>query len=707
MNNVLLNEVVRLEIDNDIANIVVNNAPVNTIDAQVRDGLNKAMDSIEADANIKAVVLLCEGKTYFSGADIGEFNGPPKEEEYRHLFLRFENLGVPVITAMHGTVMGGGLELALACHYRIALASTRFALPEVTLGIIPGAGGTQRMPRCIGIEKTLDMVVNASIISAADGKTLGFIDEVCEEDLNEFARSYAQSIIEKKSGVRPTGQNSVAAVSSEKIESFKDLARKKYPHQTAALTAIEAIVSSANLPFLDGLSYETELVNQAKDSPECKALVHVFFAERETVKVPEINKSVVARPVNKVAVIGAGTMGTGIAICFANAGIPVTLFDVGQERLDRGLKDIDRSYESRVERGRITAAQKAESLSLISGNLNMESIQDADLVIEAVFESMKLKSDIFRQFDAFAKPGAILATNTSTLNINEIAAVTQRPEDVIGLHFFSPANVMPLLEVVRTDSTSHATILTSMTLAKKIRKTPVLSKVCYGFIGNRMMEGYAREAELMALEGATPRKVDDALQQFGMAMGILAVFDMAGIDVGVNVHKANKEQFPPDPTYYQSSQALFDAGRLGQKNGKGYYRYLPNDRNRYDDEEALDILQKRAEELDVVQRSDHSDQEIIERCLFPLMNEAIQILDEGVALRASDIDVAWCSGYGFPRYRGGPLYYAETFGLKALYEGILKYQKQFGSMHWRPSRLLEQLVNEGKSIKEWGSMRNK
>jgi 3-hydroxyacyl-CoA dehydrogenase len=707
MKKISLNDVVRVEIDKNIANIIVNNAPVNTIDAAVRNGLNLALNAITSEADVKAIVLLCEGKTYFSGADIGEFNGPPKEEEYRDLFLRFENSSVPVITAMHGTVMGGGLELALACHYRIALNTTRFALPEVTLGIIPGAGGTQRMPRCIGIEKTLEMVVNASMINAAEGKSLGFIDEVVESDLDQFAESYALSIVEKKSGVRPTSRNSVVALDNEKIESFKNIARKKYPHQTAALTAIEAIVSSASLPFMDGLKYETELVNKAKTSPECKGLVHLFFAERETVKVPEITEAVAQRSINKVAVIGAGTMGSGIAICFANAGVPVTLIDVNQDGLERGLKNIDQNYQSRVDRGRITPEQKQQSISLITGKLTMDAIEDADLVIEAVFEDLTLKSNIFKQFDALAKNGAILATNTSTLDINKIAAVTKRPAEVIGLHFFSPASVMPLLEVVRTDSTSLEVIRTCMNLAKKIRKTPVLSKVCYGFIGNRMMEGYAREAELMALEGATPRKVDDALQHFGMAMGILAVFDMAGIDVGVNVHKANAEQFPPDPTYYQSSQALFDAGRLGQKNGKGYYKYIPGDRNRYDDEEALAILRERAGSLGVAQRSDHTREEIIERCIYPLLNEAIQILDEGVAIRASDIDVAWCAGYGFPRYRGGPLFYADTLGLKVLYDGILKYQKKFGSMHWRPARLLEQLVNEGKSIREWESQRNR
>lgn len=706
MKKMLLNEVVRLEIDKNIASILVNNAPVNTIDANVRDGLNKALDLIEKDSSLKAVLLLCEGKTYFSGADIGEFNGPPKEEEYRNLFLRFENLQIPVITAMYGTVMGGGLEIALACHYRIALTGTRFALPEVTLGIIPGAGGTQRMPRIIGIEKTLDMVVTAAPCSAEEGKSLGFIDQVFDNNLTDSALEYVQELIASNAPVRPTGNNKVEPASIDLIANYKKIATKKYPHQTAALTAIEAISASATRSFLDGLAYETELVNKAKASPECKGLIHLFFAERETVKLPFIADDVRVRTISKVAVIGAGTMGGGIAICFANAGVPVTLIDVSQEGLDRGMINIDKNYQSRVDRGRISAAQKAESMALIDGKLSLEFVQDADLIIEAVFEDLKLKSGIFEKIDSFAKPGAILATNTSTLDINKIAAVTKRPQDVIGLHFFSPASVMPLLEVVRTDTTSDEVIKTAMTLAKKIRKTPVLSKVCYGFIGNRMMEGYAREAELMALEGATPRKVDDALQYFGMAMGILAVFDMAGIDVGVNVHKANAEQFPPDPTYYQSSQALFDAGRLGQKNGKGYYRYLENDRNRYDDDEALDILRKKAEALCVVQRNDHTQEEIIERCLYPLLNEAIQILDEGVAIRASDIDVAWSSGYGFPRYRGGPLFYADTLGLKVLYEGILKYQAKFGSMHWRPARLLEQLVKEGKTIREWESLRN-
>jgi len=397
-------------------------------------------------------------------------------------------------------------------------------------------------------------------------------------------------------------------------------------------------------------------------------------------------------------------MGGGIAICFANAGIPVTILDVNREGLDRGLKHVDATYESMVKRGRLTPEDKAKRMSLIRGTLEYEDFRDADIIIEAVFESMDLKRKVFATLDRIAKPGAILATNTSTLDIAKIAAATKRPQDVIGTHFFSPANVMPLLEVVRTEQTSASTIRSVMDLSKPLRKTPVLAKVCYGFIGNRMMEGYAREAERMVLEGATPRLIDSTLEEWGMAMGILAVFDMAGIDVGVNVHKANAEQYPPDPTYYQADFALHDAGRLGQKNGKGYYRYEPGNRTRFDDPEALEILAARAKQLGVEQRS-HTKEEIVERCLYPLMNEGIRILEEGVALRASDIDVVWTSGYGFPRYRGGPMFHAEQIGLKTLLDGMLKYQRIFGPMHWQPAPLLVELVNKNMSIADWEKAR--
>jgi 3-hydroxyacyl-CoA dehydrogenase len=451
--------------------------------------------------------------------------------------------------------------------------------------------------------------------------------------------------------------------------------------------------------------YETELANGAKVTAESKALVHVFFAERETRKVPGLPADAKARVIASGGVVGAGTMGGGIAICFANAGLPVTVLDATREALDRGLGVISKTYDAMVKRGRLTEDEKVRRMSLIRGTLDYADLAGADVVIEAVFESMQLKGKIFRALDEAAKPGAVLATNTSTLDIREIAAATRRPEDVVGLHFFSPANVMPLLEVVRTDSTAPAVIKTALDLAKTLRKTPVLARVCYGFIGNRMMEGYAREAERMTLEGATPRQVDGALEAWGMAMGILAVFDMAGIDVGVSVHRANADRYPPDPAYYQADFALHAADRLGQKNGKGYYKYAPGDRTRHDDPEAIQILADTAKRLAIAQRQ-HSADEIVERCVYPLINEGIRILEEGVASRAGDVDVVWCAGYGFPRHRGGPLFYADAIRLKTVYDGILKYRDQFGPMHWEPAPLLTRLVTEGRTLSEWDQARH-
>jgi 3-hydroxyacyl-CoA dehydrogenase len=691
--------IVRVERDGEVAVIIVNNPPVNTITAAVRSGLSAALDQIAGLAGIRAVLLRCEGSTYFSGADIGEFKGPPKEAEYRELLGRFEALSVPVVVAMHGTVLGGGLELALACHYRVAAPGTRFGLPEVTLGIIPGGGGTQRMPRLIGIEKTLDMVIGAKPVDVAAGLAYGFLDQAMEGELAAGALAYTRQLVAAGTGPRRTSERTVAPASDEVLERFTAQARKQYPNREAPLTAIEAVKAAARLPLPEGLLFEDKLVNGAKLTPESLGAVHVFFAERETRKVIGLPAGE-ARQVKAAGIIGAGTMGGGIAMCFANAGIPVTVIDTNQEALDRGLKVIDGNYASMVKRGRITPDDKAKRLALITGALDYAALAHADVVIEAVFENMDLKKKIFAALDKACKPGAVLASNTSTLDVTEIARATSRPADVVGLHFFSPANVMPLLEIVRTELSSPQAIRTAMELAKSIRKTPVLARVCYGFVGNRMMEGYAREAERMVLEGADPRQIDHALEGWGMAMGILAVFDMAGVDVGVNVHKANADQYPPDPTYYQADIALVEAGRLGQKNGKGYYRYVPGDRARHDDPEAIAILRARAAALQVPQRQ-HTTHEILERCLYPLLNEGFRILEEGVVQRASDIDVVWTSGYGFPRYRGGPIHYAEQIGLKTLYEGMLKYRAEFGPMHWEPAALLRQLALGGQTVAQW------
>jgi len=692
--------IVTVSRDDGIAVVTVDNPPVNTITAAVREGLRQALPQLEG---ARAVLLVCAGSTFFSGADIGEFSGPPREEEYRALFNAFEALPVPVVAAMHGTVMGGGLEIALACHYRIAAPGTRFAFPEVNLGIIPGAGGTQRMPRLVGVEWALDLIVGGAPVTADKAVEMGFVDRVAEGELRAAALAYVRELLDAGKGPRRTGEMSVdpATGTDAVLARFREQATKKYRGRQAPLTAIEAVRASMTMPLDEGLEYETELVNGAKATDESKGAVHVFFAERETRRIPGL-ESATARPVKSAAIVGAGTMGGGIAICFANAGIPVTIFDANAEALERGIKAVDATYQSQVERGRLTPEAKAKRMALIRGSLDYADGRNADVWIEAVFENMDLKKRIFAELDRVAKPGAVLATNTSTLDIEEIATAVGRKSDVIGLHFFSPANVMPLLEVVRTRDTAPDVVRTAMELSRPLRKTPVLSGVCYGFIGNRMMEGYAREAERIVLEGATPRQVDSALEKWGMAMGILAVFDMAGIGVGVSVHTSNADKYPPDPAYYQADFALYEAGREGQKNGKGYYRY--EGRNRIDDPEAIEILRARAKALGVPQRT-HTEEEIVERCLFPLINEGLRILDEGIAVRASDIDVVWCAGYGFPRWRGGPMHYADTIGLDKVLAGMRKYGEQlgepFGPVHWAPAKLLERLAAEGGKIADW------
>ena len=694
-------DVVSFSVEDGIALVTIRNPPVNVISAAVRVGLNEALTNIGALDGARAVVLTAEGSTFCSGADIGEFSGPPREAEYRDLFRRLEQFPLPIVAALHGTVLGGGLELSLACHYRIAAAGSRLGLPELTLGIIPGAGGTQRMPRLIGLEQTLELLFSGRPVEAARALELGFVDQVSEGPVREAALAYARSVVAAGKGPRRTCDRSVdpATATPQIIEQLKEKATRQFPHRVAPFSAIEAVSAAVTEPFEQGLRLEEQIANRSKATVEAKAQIHVFFAERETRKIPGLAPGT-SREFRRAAIVGAGTMGCGIAISFANSGVPVTLLDVSEDAVERGRKSIADLYASMAKRGRISERQRDERLALISGATSYEALRDADVVVEAVFEKMQLKREIFARLGPIAKAGAILATNTSTLDINEIAAATGRPQDVIGLHFFSPAHVMPLLEVVRADATSLQTIGAAMDLAKLLRKTPVLAKVCYGFIGNRMMEGYAREAQRMVLEGATPRQVDSALENFGMAMGILAVFDMAGIDVGVNVHKSNADKYPPDPTYYQADLALHAAGRLGQKSGAGYYRYLPGDRTRHDDLEALAILRAHAAALGVPQR-EHSEEEILERCLFPLMNEGLRILEEGVALRASDIDVVWTSGYGFPRYRGGPMLYADTIGLAALRDGMLKYRRQFGPMHWEPASLLSRLVEEGRTLADW------
>jgi 3-hydroxyacyl-CoA dehydrogenase len=699
-----MTQIVELQRHGDVAVIVVDNPPVNTITAAARAGMTDAMKQIAADSTIRAVLLRTGGNNFFTGADINEFSGPPREAEYRELWARFENSRVPTVAALHGAALGGGLELALACHFRIATPTAKFTLPEVTLGIIPGAGGTQRLPRLIGVDNALRMIFDAKPVEAPRARELGLIDAIIEGDFGVGALQYAQDLVARGVGPRPTSSRSVDA--GQINPAFEDKwyteARRMYPNRTAAQTAIKSVMAST-LPIEQGLLEEDKYANQTKQTVEARGAIHVFFAERESRKVEGLPPGE-AMKISRAGVIGAGTMGGGIAIAVANAGIPVTLLDANEAGLAKGLATVDATFDSMVKRGRIDAVEKARRMGLITGSLKYPDLAGADVIIEAVFESMDLKKKVFAEMDSVAKPGAILATNTSTLDVDEIASSIGRPQDVIGLHFFSPANVMPLLEVVRGKASSPVAIRTSMELAKTLRKTPVLARVCYGFIGNRMMEGYAREALRLTLEGETPRRVDTVLEQFGMAMGILAVFDMAGIDVGVNVHRTNAHRYPPDPTYYQADAALHAAGRLGQKTGSGFYRYEKGDRTRHDDPEAIRILNQRAAELGIEHRL-HTDQEILERCLFPLLNEGLRILDEGVAQRASDIDVVWCMGYGFPRYRGGPMFYADTIGLPALLAGMEKYKTLYGPMHWEPAPLLVRLVHEGRTLADWDKQR--
>jgi 3-hydroxyacyl-CoA dehydrogenase len=700
--------VVSLERHGDIAVITADNPPVNTITAAVRAGLTQALQQLLQQRGVGALLVRCAGNTFFSGADIGEFSGPPRETEYRELFGQLESLPIPVIAALHGTALGGGVELALACHYRVAAPQARLGFPEVTLGIIPGAGGTQRLPRLTGAEQALELILSGKPIGAARALQLGIIDEIIDGDLYDGALQYVRRLLAAHAPVRRTGERTVdpASAPAPAMAALQARIERQYPHQRAPAMAFDAVGAALTLPLAQGLAYEARLVGEAKASVECRAAVHVFFAEREARQVADLPPDTASRPVRTCAIVGAGTMGRGIAQCFANAGIAVTLLDVDDAALERGLAGIAHDYDTQLQRGRITAEQRQQRLALVRGALDDAALAQADVMIEAAFEDLALKRRIFERLERAARPGAVLATNTSTLDIGELARATQRPGDVIGMHFFVPAQVMPLLEVVRTDATSATTIQTVMQLARRLRKTAVIARSCYGFIGNRMMEGYAREAERMALEGASPRRIDGALERWGMAMGILAVFDMAGIDVGINVHRANSSRYPPDPSYYQADVALAQAGRLGRKNGRGYYRYQAGDHTRHEDPEALAILAARARQLDIQPRS-HSDDEIVERCIHPLINEGLRILQEGVAQRAGDIDVVWTSGYGFPRFRGGPMFYADTIGPAAVLETILRYRERFGPMHWEPAPLLIELAASGRSIAEWEQERHR
>lgn len=696
---------VSVQIEGGIAVITIDSPPVNAISAAMRRGLLTASNELAVNADVKAVVLLCAGRTFMAGADISEFAGVMAPPELRNVLTVFESLPQPIVIALHGTALGGGVEVALAGHYRIADKNAKLGFPEVTLGIVPGAVGTQRLPRLIGAENALRMFLDGKPVGADEAKTLGLIDEVVEGDLRAAAVAYAKGLVAAGKGPRRVRDMKVTPLSEEQIATLRAQARKQHKGIITPELDIQAVRASWELPFEQGLAVERAISEGSLGTPESKALRHLFFAEREVGDVPGIGKGDVPRDIKSIGIIGSGTMGGGIAMAFANAGIAVTLIDVDQAALDRGLGTVRKNYDTSVKRGRMTAADVEQRMSIINGSVSYDDLKSVDLVLEAVFENMALKKKIFTELDRVCKPGAILATNTSTLDINLIAAVTKRPQDVIGLHFFSPANVMRLLEIVRTDTTANDVVATAFALAKKIRKIGVLSKVCFGFIGNRMMDPYGREVERLALEGATPAQIDAALEGFGMAMGLLAVFDMSGVDVGVKVRMERKDQLPADPSFYRASALLFDQGWLGQKTGKGYYRYEQGSRERLENPEALALFTAEAKKLGIARRSDITAQEIVERCVYSMINEGALILEEGVALRPGDIDVVYTAGYGFPRWRGGPMFYADQIGLDTILAALEKYGKLGNPEYWQPAPLLRKLAKEGSTFAAWQAAR--
>ncbi|SLN57866.1 3-hydroxyacyl-CoA dehydrogenase NAD-binding domain-containing protein [Oceanibacterium hippocampi] len=689
-----LTDYVNFEKRGRIGMIVVDYPPVNALSHAVRLGIQKGIEAAAADDAVKAVVLLCKGRTFFAGADITEFGKPMKDPGLREVLETVEGSTKPVVAALHGTALGGGLETALACHYRVCNPTARVGLPEVKLGILPGAGGTQRLPRVVGVERALKMIVSGDPILAKDGLSDGLVDEVVEGDLTEGAIAFAEKIVDEgRPAVKISERDEKVAAARGKPEIFenfrKSIARKSRGFE-APENCIKTVEAAVNMPFAEGMAEERRLFEELYVGQQSAAQRYFFFAERQAAKIPDVPADTKRRPIASAGIIGAGTMGGGIAMNFANVGIPVTLVEATQEALDRGIAVIAKNYATSVSRGSIDQATMDKRMAQISGTTDYAVLADKDIVIEAVFEEMGLKKEIFGKLDKVCKKGAILASNTSTLDVDEIAASTSRPEDVIGLHFFSPANVMRLLEIVRGKKTAKDVIATSMDLAKAIRKVGVLVGVCDGFVGNRMLAARGREAEALVLEGAMPEDVDRVIFDFGFPMGPFAMADLAGLDVGWRIRqgKGMTSEVP---------DSLCELGRFGQKTGAGYYKY--EGRNAVPDQVTRDIVLKASKNAGIERRS-IDDQEILERCLFPMVNEGAKILEEGLAIRPSDIDVVWVYGYGWPVYRGGPMFWADSIGLDKVVERMRSFRDQFGDQ-WEPAPLLERLASEGKGFKDY------
>ena len=646
---------VRYELQGNIGVITVDNPPVNALSHAVRQGLLDAITAAESDDS-EAVVIICDGRTFFAGADIKEFGKPMQEPGLPDLLNKIEASSKRVIAAVHGTALGGGLETALAAHHRCAVSSAKVGVPEVKLGLFPGAGGTQRLPRLAGVRASLDLCLSGAPISAAEAHDIGLIDKIIDGDLKDGVLAWAEELIQENAPVRRSSEQVVPDFDASIFDHYRASLRVRARGQMAPGHIVSAVEAATTLPFEEGQSVERKLFIECMQSPQSAGMRHIFFAEREASKIDGLAKDTPIRPVGSVGVIGGGTMGGGIAMSFANAGIAVTMIEISDDALARGLSNIDKNYSGSVKRGKISEEKAAACRSLISGSTDYAALADADLVIEAVFEDPDLKKTIFKKLDGVCKPGAILATNTSYQDVDAIAAVTSRPEDVIGLHFFSPAHIMKLLEVVRGEKTADDVLATAMRLAKTIRKVAVVSGVCYGFIGNRMLRPYGKTSQLLLLEGASPQQIDEAMESWGMAMGPLRVFDLAGLDIGYTARKALSDEQKGDPKTYRVPDLLVEAGRLGQKSGSGFYAY---DENRKPQPDAVvdDIIRSAAADLGV-ERREISDDEIVDRLISALVDEGRKILDEGIAQRSSDIDVVYVYGYGFPASRGGPMYYA-------------------------------------------------
>ena len=684
-----INASVDLRRDGEIAVVTADNPPVNALKHEVRAGLTEALGQARDDGAVTAVVITCAGRTFFAGADITEFGKPPQAPSLHDVIATIEAMPKPVVAALHGTALGGGFELALACHFRVAVPGARLGLPEVKLGLLPGAGGTQRLPRLVGPEKALQMIVTGEPIGAAEAREGGIIDEIVDGDLTAAATDFARRVVREGWALRLVRDREEKLVGEGFADAAETLTRRLRGREAPA-ACVEAVRNAIVMPFDEGLRRESELFRKLVAGDQSKAQRHIFFAEREAAKVPGIPEGTKLRPIASGAVIGAGTMGGGIAMCFANAGIPVTVVETGRDLLQKGLDRVAANYRTTVSRGGLAADEMERRMGLITGATDLEAVGSADVVIEAVFEEMDLKKRVFSDLDHLAKPNALLATNTSTLDVDEIAQATKRPQDVLGTHFFSPANVMRLLEIVRGAATSPDKLATAVTLGRRLGKVPVTVGVCYGFVGNRMLARRSVETERLLLEGALPQEVDAAVTGFGFPMGPCAMMDLAGLDVGWRIRQGRGE-------HALIEDALCESGHYGQKTGKGYFRYEAGSRSPLPDPEVEKIILDTSSRLGINRRP-IGEEEIVERMILPMINEGARILDEGIATRPGDIDVIWVYGYGWPVWRGGPMYYADRLGLAHIRDRLTFYADRSRDETLRPAPLIRRLAAEGRGF---------